>query len=182
MLRMIRWFVAAELLLVVLPFVMGRYDWLLNTQIAFISSSLVLGASMFSYSQMVYSRLESGTAIPDDGRDTLEKIEDPHDLYGEESSIDETEDDTATLKDAISEEKQRMKQHRRSLLQVLRDSKASLSFVRLGAYLLLFVGFFYLSKNQLLHIPSYLLGLALPIVITLAVLMSKKEETNEAGL
>lgn len=178
MLRMFKWFVGAEVLLVVLPFVLGRYDWLLNAQIAFISASLVLGASMFSYSQMVYSRLESGSAIPEDDRDTLDKIEDPHDLYGEEMPAN----DTAALKHAIHEEKQRMKQHRRSLVQVLRDSRASLSFMRLGAYLLLFVGFFYLSKNQLLHIPSYLLGLALPIVITLGVLMSKKEETHEAGL
>lgn len=178
MLRMFKWFAGAEVLLVVFPLVLGRYDWLLNAQIAFISSSLVLAASMFSYSQMVYGRLESGTAISEDDRDTLDKIEDPHDLYGEEVSAD----NTAVLKDAIKEEKQRMKRQRRSLIQVLRDSKASLSFVRLGAYLLLFVGFFYLSKNQFLHIPSYLLGLMLPIVITLAVLMTKKEETDETGL
>ena len=178
MFRIFKWFAGAEVLLVVFPLVLGRYDWLLNAQIAFISSSLVLAASMFSYSQMVYSRLESGTAIPEDDRDTLDKIEDPHDLYGEEVSAD----NTAVLKDTIKEEKQRMKQHRRSLMQVLRDSKASLSFVRLGAYLLLFVGFLYLSKNQFLHIPSYLLGLTLPIVITLVVLMTKKEETDEAGL
>lgn len=178
MLRMLKWFVGVEVLLAALPFALGRYDWLLNTQIAFISSALVLGASAFSYSQMVYGRLESGSAIPEDDRDTLDKIEDPHDLYGEEVSAN----DTAALKDAIKEEKQRMKQHRRSLVQVLRDSKASLSFMRLGAYLLLFVGFFYLSKNQLLHIPSYLLGLALPVVIMLGVLMTKKEEADEAGL
>ena len=178
MLRMFKWFAGVEVLLVVFPLVLGRHDWLLNAQIAFISSSLVLTASMFSYSQMVYSRLESGTAIHEDERDALDKIEDPHDLYGEEVPAD----NAAALKDAIKEEKQRMKQHRRSLVQVLRDSKASLSFVRLGAYLLLFVGFFYLSKNQLLHIPSYLLGLALPVVIMLGVLMTKKEETDEAGL
>ena len=178
MIRLFKWFIGAEVLLVILPFVLGRYDWLLNAQIAFISSSLVLGASAFSYSQMVYSRLESGSAIPEGDRDALDKIEDPYDLYEEEMPTEVT----AALKDTISEEKQRMKQHRRSLVQVLRDSKASLSFMRLGAYLLLFVGFFYLSKNQLLHIPSYLLGLALPIVVTLVILMTKKEEIDETRI
>ncbi len=178
MFRMFKWLAGAEILLVVLPFAMGRYDWLLNAQIAFISSSLVLAASMFSYSQMVYSRLENGTAIPEDERDVLDKIEDSHDLYGEEVFVD----DASALKRTIKEEKQRMKRQRRSLIQVLRDSKASFSLMRLGAYLLLFVGFFYLSKNQLLHVPSYLLGLTLPIVMMLAALMTKKEETDESGL
>ena len=86
------------------------------------------------------------------------------------------------VRQAITEEKRRMKQHRRSLMQTLKDSKASLSFVRLGAYLLLFVGFFYLSSHRLLDVPSYLLGLSLPIVTILMLLLSQKEETHEAGL
>ncbi len=176
--RILKWLVGVDMLVIALSLMLGRADWLLNTQIAFFSSALVLGASMFSYSQMVYSRLSSGTAVPDDDRDTLEKIEDPHDLYSDE----ETVVDAQQLKEAIKEEKQRMKQHRRSLYQMLKDSRASLSFLRLGAYLLLFVGFFYLSKNTLLHIPSYLLGLALPIVIIVGLLVTQKEENHEAGL
>jgi len=176
--RIARWLIGVDICVIALSLLLGRVDWLLNTQIAFFSSALVLGASMFSYSQMVYSRLSSGTAVPDDDRDTLEKIEDPHDLYSDE----ETVVDAQHLKEAIKEEKQRMKQHRRSLYQMLKDSRASLSFLRLGAYLLLFIGFFYLSKNELLHIPSYLLGLALPIVIIVGLLVTNKEENHEAGI
>lgn len=178
MLRVLKWLIAADALLMAGTLLLGRMDWLLNTQISFISSALVLGASMFSYSQMVYSRLGSGAVAPSDDRDVLDKIEDPHDLYSE----DEESDERQTLQEAIKEEKQRMKQHRRSLMQVLRDSKASLSFLRLGAYLLLFVGFFYLSKNLLLHIPSYLIGLSLPILIILGLLMNQKDKIDEAGV
>ncbi len=178
MIRTLKWLISIDLLLAIILLLLGRTDWLLNTQIGFISSALVLGASMFSYSQMVYSRLEGGTAVPTDDRDEIDKMEDPYDLYGEDSPVDET----LQLKEAIKEEKQRMKQNRRSAYQTLKDSKASLSILRLGAYLLLFVGFFYLSRNQLLHIPSYLIAMALPIVIIVGLLLTKKEEVDEARL
>ena len=178
MIRTLKWLIGIDLLLAIISLLLGRMDWLLNTQIGFISSALVLGASMFSYSQMVYSRLESGTATPTDDRDEIDKMEDPYDLYGEDTPVDET----LQLKEAIKEEKQRMKQNRRSAYQTLKDSRASLSILRLGAYLLLFVGFFYLSRNQLLHIPSYLIAMALPIVIIVGLLLTKKEEVDEARL
>ncbi len=178
MLRILTWLVGVDLLLAAVSILLERSDWLINTQIAFVSSALVLGASMFSYSQMIYRRLSSGDMVPGDDRDTLDLIEDPHDLYVDNRSTIES----PTLKETIQEEKQHMKQHRRSLYQVLKDSKASLSFMRLGAYLLLFVGFFYLSRNQLLHIPSYLLGLALPIVIIVGLLLTQKEAQHETRL
>ncbi len=178
MLRILSWLAGVDLLLAAASVLLERPDWLVNTQIAFVSSALVLGASMFSYSQMIYRRLSDESIVPEDERDTLERIEDPHDLYLE----NETQVDTQMLKKAIQEEKQRMKRHRRSLYQMIGDSRASLSFVRLGAYLLLFAGFFYLSNNRLLHIPSYLLGLALPIVLIVWLLISKKEESHEARI
>ncbi len=177
MLRILGWLLAVDIPFVIGSYLIGGYGWLLNTQIAFVSSSLVLAASAFSYSQMVYRRLESGTGIPEDDRDEIDKLEDPHALYAD---IDQS--DPATLKEAIREEKQRMKQHRRSLLQTMKDSSPSLSLIRLGAYLLLFIGFFYLSGNRLLHIPSYLIGLSLPIVTVVALLLNNKKESNEAGI
>jgi len=174
--RILKWLIGVDVVVIILSLLWGEAHILLNTQIGFISSALVLAASMFSYSQMVYRRLESGTAVPDDDRDEIDKMEDPYDLYGEDAPIDETQQ----LKEAIKEERQRMKAHRRSLAQTLRDSKASLSFLRLGAYLLLFVGFFYLSKNQILHIPSYLMALSLPIVTILGLLLTREEGNDEA--
>jgi len=156
----------------------GGQAWLINTQIGYFSSALVLGASMLSYSQMVYRRLSDGAAVLDDDRDELDKLEDPYDLYGVEEPIEETRQ----LKEAIKAEKQRIKQNRRSVYQTLKDSRASLSLLRLGAYLLLFTGFFYLNSHQMLHIPSYLFALALPIVIIIGLLLTKKGEGDEAGL
>ena len=179
MIRILKWLIVIDLLLIALSLGLGGTVWLINTQIGYLSSALVLGASMFSYSQMVYRRVAEGSAVPQDDRDELDKMEDPYDLYGEEEPVVES---TQALKEAIKEEKQRMKQQRRTAYQTLKDSRASLSLMRLGAYLLLFVGFFYLSRNQLLHIPSYLLALTLPVIVIVGLLLTQKGKADETGL
>ncbi len=178
MIHILKWLIAIDLLLIALSLGLGGMVWLINTQIGYLSSALVLGASMFSYSQMVYRRVAEGSAVPQNDRDELDKMEDPYDLYGEEEPVESTQ----ALKEAIKEEKQRMKQQRRTAYQTLKDSRASLSLMRLGAYLLLFVGFFYLSRNQLLHIPSYLLALTLPVIVIVGLLLTQKGKADETGL
>ncbi|MBU1667691.1 hypothetical protein KKC13_04675 [bacterium] len=148
----------------------GQKTWLINTQIGFITSTLVMFGSILSYRSMVQGRLNAG-AIPDDNRDTIDKLEDPYDLYSEEQQRD---DEDKTLKELVKEERKNLKKNRRSVWQTTKDSKASLSFYRLGAYALLIMGFFYLNSNQLLDIPSYLFSLIIPPVILVIMLMRNK--------
>ncbi|HHD79253.1 MAG TPA: hypothetical protein ENK98_06440 [Epsilonproteobacteria bacterium] len=82
-----------------------------NTQIGFISASLVMLASMNAYKRMVDARVENNIITMDDSRDTIDKLEDVHDLYSEEVKEDENVD----IRDAIKDEKSRMKKNRRSL-------------------------------------------------------------------
>jgi len=176
--RIIKWLLIVDAAMVLLCLALGKPMWLLSTQIGFWSSTLVLGASMRSYKNMVYNRLADGTVVLDDDRDMLDKMEDPYDLYGEDEqsvSIESADD----IRHAIKEEKEHMKRNRRSAFETLKDSRASMSLYRLGSYLLLFLGFFYLSSNQLLHIPSYLIALSLPIVIIVTLLLSSDEGTHE---
>ena len=147
----------------------GEKTWLINTQIGFITSTFVMFGSILSYRSMVQGRLKAGS-IPDDNRDTIDKLEDPYDLYGEASKDDENK----TLKEVVKEERKNLKKHRRSFWQTTKDSKASLSFYRLGAYALMIMGFFYLNNNQLLDIPSYLFSLIVPPVIIVIMLMRNK--------
>ncbi len=138
----------------------GNYSWFINSQIGFISSSLVIFASMFSYKKMIKSRLDNEIVVPEDNRDTIDKIEDPYNIYVED-------------KDIIKEEKKRLKENRRSILEVLRDSKSALSLYRLGAYGVLILGFFYLNSNNLLDIVSYLFSLSVPPIIIIFSLFSQ---------
>ena len=148
----------------------GERTWLINTQIGFITSSLVMFGSILSYRSMVYARLNVG-AISDDERDTLDKLEDPYNLYDEEKVKN---DEDKTLVEVVKEERENLKKNRRSFLETTKDSKAAFSFYRLGAYMLLIFGFFYLNNNKILDIPSYLFSLFIPPVIISIMLMRKK--------
>ncbi|MGC9351317.1 MAG: hypothetical protein ACP5D3_04950, partial [Sulfurovum sp.] len=107
----------------------------------------------------------------DDTKDVIDKLEDPHDLYSE----DIVDDPDVDIREAVKEEKQRMKANRRSLFQTLKDTKGALSIYRLSAYILLVLGFLYLHRQEMLHLPSYLVSLSLPILAIVWVLVTNKE-------
>jgi len=150
----------------------GSRIWLINSQIGFISSSLIMFASIVSYRNMVKARVEMGMVVADDNRDTLDKIEDPFDLYSNDTVTDDKNE--KSLKEVVLEEKAHLKKNRRSIWQTTKDSKAALSLYRLGAYGILILGFFYLNNNKLLDIGSYLFALAVPPVIVVLMLMRQK--------
>jgi len=164
--------IIADVILAFYAFFIGKGEWLVNSQIAFVSSMLIVFASMLSYRSMVHGRLNVG-AIPDDERDTLDKLEDPYDLYDEKVEITKEE---RTLVEIVKEERANLKKSRRSFWETTKDSKASLSFYRLAAYGVLILGFLYLNSNKLLDITPYLISLGIPPIIIVIVLLQNKEE------
>jgi len=151
---------------------LGSLGWggtpaLISSQVAFWTSLLVVAASFESYRRMVHRRLEQGMVAPEQ-RDLLDRIEDPHELYEDE----EVTNDPENFKEIFKEEKERMKAKRRSPAKVAKDAVPAFSIWRLGAYGLLVFGFFFLQSNGYLSIPVYLLSLALPIVVSVGVLVS----------
>ena len=52
---------------------------LINTQVAFVCSMIIIFASFFSYKDMIEKRLENGE-IPEE-RDELDKIDDKYGLF-----------------------------------------------------------------------------------------------------
>ncbi len=131
---------------------------LLNTQIGFFSATLVMLGSMKSYRRMVDARVEHEVITTDIDKDVIDKLEDPHDLYSEEIK----EEAPADIHSAIKEEKQRLKANRRSLFEVLKDTKAALSLYRICAYGVLILGFMYLQRQGMLHLGAYLISVGLP--------------------
>jgi ABC-type transport system involved in cytochrome bd biosynthesis fused ATPase/permease subunit len=148
---------------------------LYNTQFGFISATLVMIASMISYRRMVNTRVEHNIITIDDSKDVIDKLEDPYDLYSEEVVQEEEKD----LVETVKEEKKRLKQNRRSLYQTLKDTKAALSIYRLGAYAVLVLGFLYLNRHGLFHIPSYILALSIPPVVIVVMLLQEKENHSQ---
>ena len=167
--------VVVDIAIVLILYFVGDPHWLVNSQVAYISSSLIMLASMKSYKSMVDGRLNVG-AIPDDERDTLDKLEDPYDIYDEERK----EDEEKTLVEVVKEERANLKKGRRSVWETTKDAKPSFSFYRLAAYALLIFGFFYLNSNKFLLIFPYLLFLSIPSIIIVVMLMKGVEKNSQS--
>ena len=174
---------AIDIGIIIFCMLAGHRSWLYTTQIGFFTSALVIAASMVSYRRMIEKRLKQGTALPDDDRDDLDKIDDPHDLYDNEKEAESEALSKEAFAKMVDEEKGKEKEQKRSISEVIKDSRASLSFYRIAAYLLLVLGFFYLNRHNYLHIPSYLFSLSVPPVIVIIMLMreSRASEPTEGS-
>jgi len=174
--RILKVLLFVDLLLLLGALFFGGKIWVYNTQIGFISATLIMIASVISYRRMVNTRVEHGIVTMDDSKDVIDKLEDPYDLYSEEITETEEEQD---LVEVVKGERKKLKQNRRSLGQTLKDTKAALSIYRLAAYAVLILGFMYLNRQDLLHIPSYLLALSLPPMIIVIMLVTQKENHSQ---
>ncbi len=150
---------------------------LLNTQIGFLSSALVILASMQSYRRMVDTRVAHEVITTDIDKDVIDKLEDPHDLYSAPIETTPVED----IGSAIKEEKRRLKANRRSLGETLRDTKAALSLYRLGGYVVLILGFMYLQRHGMLSLLPYLIAIGLPPFIVAGVLVGSQPTHTQDG-
>jgi ABC-type transport system involved in cytochrome bd biosynthesis fused ATPase/permease subunit len=160
------------ILLIVLFF--GK-SYLYAFEIGFFSSMLVIIASFLAYKRMVMTRVEHNIITLDDSKDIIDKLEDPYDLYSEEKSENSEKD----LVEVVKEEQQKLKSSKPSLFEILSDSKASLSLYRLGAYSVLILGFLYLNRQGLLHIPTYIIALGLPPFMIAFLLVRTKEKEKK---
>jgi len=167
--------VSVDLLLLLSAVIFFDIKIVYNTQIGYITATLVMVASIVSYRRMVNARIKHNIVTMDDSRDTIDKLEDPYDLYSEEATETEEKD----LAQTIREEKKKLKKNRRTVYQTIRDTKAALSIYRLGAYAVLILGFFYLKRHELLHIPSYIISLGIPTVILVWVMLREKENHSQ---
>ncbi len=166
--------VTVDILLLLISVIFFDIKVLYNTQIGYITASLVMIASIVSYRRMVNARVKHNMVTTDDSKDVIDKLEDPYDLYSEDEPVEEK-----SLAKTVKEEKKRLKENRRSVYQTLKDTKAALSFYRLGAYALLILGFLYLNRHGLLHIPSYIISLGIPSVILVWALLKEKENSSQ---
>jgi len=167
--------VTVDLLLLIISLIFFDIKVVYNTQIGYITSTLVMVASIVSYRRMVNARVKHNIVTMDDSKDVIDKLEARYDLYSEDVIDDEEKDFAQTVK----EEKKKLKENRRTVFQTIKDTKAALSIYRLGAYAVLILGFLYLNRHGILHIPSYIISLGIPSVILVWVLLKEKENHSQ---
>ena len=147
----------------------ANYIWLINTQVAFISSVIITIGSFLGYKKNIEKRVEnsSDAALISDDRDVIDGIDDPFDLYSEIKQAEEKELSTEEIKQILKEEKAKVK--RNSMKNTFFSASGFASIYRIVGYLSLVLGFFILTNNGLFDPYAYLAGL---FVVTASVLVS----------
>ncbi|WP_428025560.1 hypothetical protein [Arcobacter sp.] len=148
----------------------NNYLWLINTQVAFISSLFISLATFLSYKRNVAKRLENidYDATLSTDRDEIDKIDDPYDLYSEDEINEKTEFSAKEIKDIIKEEKSKIKQN--SIKNTIYTTTSFISIYRVVGYALLVFGFFSLTNNGVFSAMPYLAGL---FIVPLSMLCAK---------
>jgi len=156
-----------DLIIVIVLISLDKTLWLLNIQVAFISSLIITFATFYSYKQNVLKGIPKEQERFNDDPDIIDKLDDPYDLYS--SQIDETIYENPT-KEQILEAKKPIKQN---YIKNLKSSILSYtSFYRIGGYIVLIIGFFYLNNNNLFQAWSYLVGF---LIMPLSMLMKHQK-------
>ena len=163
-------FILLDLCLLIYSFSFQNGIWLLNTQVAFISSLFIVIASFYSYKRNIQNRLsnfEASKASAED-RDKIDEIDDPFDLYNEYEEIPEEELTPEKIKEIIQEEKTKVKKN--SLKNTLFSAGGFLSIYRILGYGILIFGFFALNNNKIFIPVAFIVGLG---IVPIGVLLSK---------
>ena len=146
-----------KLIFALFLFVQGYWYWLLNFELAFVSSLLIVFGSFHGYKNLIQRRMDAGEGSDDS---LLEKIEDPYALYEEETLQEEQRD----LAEVVKEEKARLKANKETLKKTIKSSAGLFSpwrFIPYGVLVLSFIG---LNNNHILDITAFLTGIGLGIL------------------
>ena len=138
-------------------------NFLVSSQLGFISSLLVTLSSYYGYKKMVERKIAIGD-IPKEERDELDKIDDKFELYDESEEEEERD-----FKEVIKEEKKRLKGFKNSAINLKKSFFAVISPYRLFSYLFLILSFLYLNKHHLLDIFGFVLGISVVSFVALLV-------------
>ncbi len=153
--------------------ILGQFQWLLNTQLAFISSVLVTIGSYYGYKKNVDSRVEDHVN-DDDNYDELDKMDDKYDLYSPE--VETIEQKEQYSKEEIKEAMKPIKQNYFANFKSGFSGMASL--YRLSGYVFLIICFFFLNNNGYLHIWSYMFGFLIVPIASLVLSLYTKSSYN----
>ena len=162
-------FLIVDLAVIVFCLISANYIWLINTQVAFISSVIITIGSFLGYKRNIEKRVENSTdeALISDDRDKIDEIDDPYDLYSEIKQAPAKELSVEEIKQILKEEKVKVK--RNSIKNTIFSASGFASIYRIVGYVSLILGFFILKNNGLFDAYSYLAGL---FVVTFSVLVT----------
>ena len=175
-LKFIKVFILLDFCIILYSLFFQNKFWLLNTQVAFISSLFIIIASFLSYRKNIQNRLSNlDLSQINEGidRDKIDEIDDPYDLYTQYKEIPEDELTTEKIKEIINDEKSKVK--RNSFKNTIFSASGFLSIYRILGYGILIFGFFALNNNKVFLPIAFIIGLGIvPLGILFSKLLEKK--------
>ena len=169
-------FILLDLCLILYSLIFQNNLWVLNTQVAFVSSLFIIIASFLSYRRNIQSRLSSldlTKTNQNEDRDKIDEIDDPYDLYTEYEQIPEEELTSEKIKEIINDEKSKV--NKNSFKNTLFSASGFLSIYRVLGYGILIFGFFALNNNKIFLPIAFIIGLGIvPIGVLFSKLLEKK--------
>ena len=175
-LKFVKVFILLDFCIILYSLFFQNKFWLLNTQVAFISSLFIIIASFLSYRKNIQNRLSNlDLSQINEGidRDKIDEIDDPYDLYTQYKEIPEDELTTEKIKEIINDEKSKVK--RNSFKNIIFSASGFLSIYRILGYGILIFGFFALNNNKVFLPIAFIIGLGIvPIGILFSKLLEKK--------
>lgn len=164
--RILKILIIVDIGVILFCWLQGNNIWMLNSQVAFISSLAIVGGSFLSYRGHINKR--AGAINAYDDRDEVDKIDDPYDLYGEDHEELEKLD--------IKEEKKRI--NRDSMKNLFKHGGAYVSLYRIIGYVVLIAGFMWLNRSGNFDLWSFMFGLMIvpAVVFFSSFAMRNKEE------
>lgn len=169
-------FILLDLCLILYSLIFQNNLWVLNTQVAFVSSLFIIIASFLSYRRNIQSRLSNldlTKTNQSEDRDKIDEIDDPYDLYTEYEQIPEEELTSEKIKEIINDEKSKV--NKNSFKNTLFSASGFLSIYRILGYGILIFGFFALNNNKIFLPIAFIIGLGIvPIGVLFSKLLEKK--------
>ena len=154
-------YLGASIFLILLSLFMGG-EWLINTQVAFICSMIIIFASFLSYKGMIDRSIENGE-IPDEV-DELDKIDDKFGLFREDENMEAKELSKEEFVKLYKEERKRGVGIKQTFSNLFKSGRGVFNPFRLIAYAFLCVAMLFLIRNELFSAIPFLVGVgAVPI-------------------
>jgi len=154
-------YIGASIFLILLSSVMGGL-WLINTQVAFICSMVIVFASFLSYKGMIEKRLENGE-IPED-RDELDAIDDKYGLFDKDENMQDQELSKEEFVKLYKQERKKSSNIKQTFSNLFKSGKGVFNPFRLIAYACLYIAMLVLIKNELFSAIPFLVGVgAVPV-------------------
>jgi len=161
-------FILVDIVIVIICLIFYDNNWLINSQISFVTSLIITLGTYLSYKNNVQKNIQN-EMIPSDA-DMIDKMDDPYDLYSSDVNEEVIEHPT---KEQILEANKPIKQ--KHFTNLKKSILSYASFYRIGGYVTLIIGFFYLVNNHLFDVWAYLFGFIVVEILIKRFRDSKKD-------